>query len=1233
MSQTKIEESIPTQSSRSANRYQKTGDLITLPYTESTFITVSAATKYTSVCPGQATKFTGVIKLSPNLNEWKDTSIAPELIINDNSVFDSIKNQGSSSWGSLWNEWQFAWTGISYYGLANSTNSNSNTSTNQVYQFQSSSSNVISATTRTRSRNGSQNRTNPYGSSISTIGQKSISTAYNPYIQSSIVKFVATGLKANTQLYAFFDGIDVNPWINPDNVSVYPFTGIAGYAQKGFGTPIITDSNGNISGIFLIPAGYPPNTNKTILDINSIDYSTFFNTGAQTRRFTAGDKTFRLISSSTNLTGVDAASIETFVEAEYVVAGLQNTSSDAIQSTRFSPYSRRNLLSDNTVQYNDIIKTNLTSTINYVDPLSQSFSIEGYSEGLFVTSLDLYFQNKSDTRPVTVYVVSTENGIPTYKILPFSQKTLNPDTILRIKTSNNNSVTFGVDEIISGITSGASGTIKVAQTVNNSSVRYNLILKNHNGISFLPGEQIVINRNPQITNVNFYIDSDSGYVEKINVTSFGSAYTASGTTVSLLGDNAGGVVPVLTPSVYDGKIYNVSVGQNSGYYSAPTVVINGGDATAKATAIFKVNNPAVKMGIATSADASIKTTFTFDSPVYLQNNTKYAFVIATDSSDHKIYTARVGDNLLNSSNVATAKPYVGSIFKSQNSAAWVEDQIEDVKFNLNRAVFTTNTNGSVDLKNSNLNRVILPENPIEVSNTVGTSSLFGSNSRVVRIHHPNHGMKLGDVVILSGVIGVGATGNILGMPASYLNGFFNIGNVGIDDYTIFIPDSVWTSPVISNSGRGGGINVTATTNKLFQVLYPQISTLEFNSTSVAHSIQTTYGNAVDYTSTGDYTLTSSYENISPGDNYYFTNSRIIASQQNEAYHSGPVELNGKNTLNYNIIISTTNDNVSPIIDLERTNVITIGNRVDNPTGTEKRFGTKTQILTVPGGTGYDPTTGTQIVDVAIINYTGLSGGVFGLTVGSSSRLVQGGVDAQIVSVDAGNRVLQLIDVNGGLFSALGNSSPITQSSSGSSATINSVVYKKAIVTGWDGTSQLTVKVLTDSTFQTEDIIRNFAGSSPYPTVTVSGVTNAVGFLYVDNTQSVNTSVTSKYVTKEVTMATAATALQARTYANLFANSDIKLYYKVKPDGSTKKMSELQWNPFNGTGYSDNDSTTVPTTNKALSSSIEDVNSYLEYVYSANNLTSFKSFAIKIVFTPSNPALAPRLEDLRVVAHS
>lgn len=1243
-SQTSLEEVNASNSQRTADGYKKSGDLITLPFTEQETISNPFATKTIDINPGKANRFCGSMTLNPNIDEWKDTTTSPELIVNENSVFDSIKNNVSDVWGSIWNEWQITWTGTPLYNLANSTNFD----TLSVNQFDTSTSSVIKGITRTRTRNGTQNRISPYGSTSVSTKQKTISSVYNPYIRSKIVKFVARGLEPNTKLYAFFDGIDINAWVNPDDVTniTTPFTGIAGYSEKGFGESIITDSNGNISGQILIPNGYAPIKGKKTVDYQFI--STFFNTAGVERKFTAGTKTFRLTSSETNSS--DNLSVKTFADAEYIVAGNLEDNSNTIISTRIPSISRRTVSDKDTIQYigNSVVNVNQSGLL---DPIAQTFVISGFEEGMFANSVDLYFASKNNPsgentdRPVTIYLTETNGGIPTRKILPFSEVSMNPDTVLRIKISTDvpNGIKFLVNDVISGRSSGATAIVKKELTVTTTGTRYNLILSNHNGIEFLPEEEIVINRSPAVTETKFYIDKDSGIVESIKVTNFGSGYsTVSGsTTITINGDNGGsfGTAATAVAEIYDGKIYNIVLtNRGSGYYAPPSVTITsntGSDATAET--VFRVTNPAVKMGIATSTDASIRTRFRFESPVYLQNDSTYAIGITSSSSDYKLYSSRIGDALINSTVLATPKPNVGSLFKSQNSSPWIEDEIEDIKFNLNRCVFNTNTVATIDLVNNNLDYVVLPSNPITVDSTLGSSSLFGANPQILKIHHPNHGMKQGDTVILSNITGLGSPETIFGIPVSIINGMHFISNVGIDDYCIFIPTDLWNnaSVTLTGSGTGGGSQVKATTNKTFQILQSQVSTLAFPSSSVSHSVRTTKGKAIDSVTTDEYTLDLPV-NITPGDNYYFDSNKVIASTNNEILRKGGTLLNSEKSFKYMLTLSTDRDNVSPVVDLSRCNVITIGSKLDNPTGNESRFGAKSQTLTVPTASSYVLSSSTQYIRTTVLKYSNASGGSFAVSGGSNGRLIQSatGISGQIVSV-VGDTI-KLIDVtpSDSVFSSLYQ---ITQNVGAATvtATVTEVTNKSGIITGWDsGTGLLKVKLTSEVPFAVGDLINdNAAGTSPITARTISNASGTYGFLYVDEISPIGGSVYSKYLTKEVTLDTPAESLDCKITANLYNNSDIKVMYKIKPDGSTEDFSNIGWQYFNTTGLSDNNSSIIPSSLKSFSPSVEDLSSYIEYKYTANNLTPFKSFAIKVLFTGSNPALAPRLEDIRVIAHS
>ena len=84
----------------------------------------------------------------------------------------------------------------------------------------------------------------------------------------------------------------------------------------------------------------------------------------------------------------------------------------------------------------------------------------------------------------------------------------------------------------------------------------------------------------------------------------------------------------------------------------------------------------------------------------------------SSSKKYEMYTARMGQTTLDSSRLISKQPYLGSMFKSQNSTTWTAEQNEDVKFTINRAKFTTGTTATVTLVNDTLTTKVLPLNPI-----------------------------------------------------------------------------------------------------------------------------------------------------------------------------------------------------------------------------------------------------------------------------------------------------------------------------------------------------------------------------------------------------------------------------------------------------------------------------------------------------------------------------------------
>lgn len=95
-------------------------------------------------------------------------------------------------------------------------------------------------------------------------------------------------------------------------------------------------------------------------------------------------------------------------------------------------------------------------------------------------------------------------------------------------------------------------------------------------------------------------------------------------------------------------------------------------------------------------------TFTFPQLVYLTPG-EYALVFQTSSVNYFIYAAVLQQPILGSSSIASSVPYVGSIFRSQNSDAWTPYQNQDLMFRVWQAQFNPSVPATVELDDIGLN--------------------------------------------------------------------------------------------------------------------------------------------------------------------------------------------------------------------------------------------------------------------------------------------------------------------------------------------------------------------------------------------------------------------------------------------------------------------------------------------------------------------------------------------------
>ena len=313
----------------------------------------------------------------------------------------------------------------------------------------------------------------------------------------------------------------------------------------------------------------------------------------------------------------------------------------------------------------------------------------------------------------------------------------------------------------------------------------------------------------------------------------------------------------------------------------------------------------------TSTDASVATTFNFPSPVYIQENTEYAFVLLANSQEYNVYVSRVGQTNLGSDRTISQQPYAGVLFKSQNGSTWTAEQNEDVKFKMKRAEFS-NVTGNVTFTNDSLPVRSLKTNPIRTTN----------GSHIIRVFHPNHGMHgTGNNVTLAGFE---ASTNYNGITGSSINGTYtDLTNITLDSYDVAIADST----LATASGDTGGTTITATQNRLYDVASLNIQTMTVPNTNITYAMRPTSGKSVHGTET-EFVLTpaTSKINVIANDNIYFEVPQVVASDINQTN-----EMSGNKSLFVTCSLTTSNTKLSPVIDTQRISMITVQNRLNSPT--------------------------------------------------------------------------------------------------------------------------------------------------------------------------------------------------------------------------------------------------------------------------------------------------------------
>ena len=1007
-----------TDAQRSNKNYQRTGDIVTLPYVDVVSIEQPYATRVENLNPVLSFSWTGSITLTPSSDEWFEENFLPDITINRDGNFNAVLAATRGRLGTVWGATELTWTGREVSTTQRVVNAASTliSSGRGVSpgglnrRFEIRERTLRNATFQTVTDTFTATRWGLQTSIAERVdtrlqADRQISNELIPFMRSKTIDFVASGLKPFTRVYPYFDNVDVSAYTSSNGGSVVGSTATRAVTAGGSWTTL---SSIVIKDFWL---HNHMGQSKTI----KVYYSTT-GTGNWVQLGTDFTQSFRTKSDLIIPGGPFAVS--------------PNDDGDLWIRIDLEPMEH---FSWSDIEFLDQGSTAISRNIIELE----SFRFTNYGGGLTNT---WGFNNNSDEG-----VFANRGAIPDWNNLTSTQF-----NSLQIRAST---ARFKIRD---GAKTNVpeSGTILVTD---NSTITSNALVSDATGTVAgkfqIPDPKVVGNPKFRTGTRKFRLTSNSNNSE-VGIETFAEAdFSSSG----ILQNRQRTFVATRNATLVTRRvesrttttrrrtsiIASTALPETTRTFTAwldplaqsVQVLSEGGEFLTKIDIFFSTKDERVPVelqlremengnvtskiipssrvvveaeDILTSADGSVGTSFVFPSPLYVAEGVEFAIVLLTDSEEYTVFISKMGEVDLQGGRTVSKQPYLGVLFKSQNNSTWTAYDFEDLKFTLYRAQFETNTNGVLELENRPYPQRNLDVDPIEcfagsstikvsqydhhmyntsnnveisgvTTNTFGTlngavadtdtriklssvSSAWPDSGETVSIRIYNDDKDYvaeNDDVAEYGVISEIVSGTLIrsigvdpdapvitgasrgispGIAAAdwdsdqnielYTYNGIQLQNVnkthkslidfGLDYYTLDATDTA------TDDLTFGGDEVYATENALisnYQILIP---TNVHTDTKLTPTIEFTSGTSANGTETSFSTLAA--EGTTLIDNVELSSLRMIASPANEAEEFG-----GDRSCKVTLTLSTTSDNLSPIVDLERTSVVAMTNRLDNIT--------------------------------------------------------------------------------------------------------------------------------------------------------------------------------------------------------------------------------------------------------------------------------------------------------------
>ena len=737
---------------------RKTGEIITLDYSEVEFIKQSTATRTENVTPFVINFWSGKLELTPSSDTWVDTvRIDPKITTSEGNysqvmalatdMFNVDPQTGYAP--SVWGSWEINWTGREVVNTNQLREEETNFFKNyqygtyfvNPYYYPAQVANVYRTNTKvfedlyqetiltgTKTRTGTTTLVSEQFNTTS-LGDKVINRDLVQYIRSRNIQFVGKNIKPLTQVYAFFDGVDVTKYCVPKLLEI-----------------------SMVSGVF--------ETGETVL--GDTDYFSVDNNVA-----TSPSIVFRV------------------AQSNHKDGPYNNPTS----SYSLNPYT------------NQPISSTYSSTSNClnIDIFSLSSQYQGQYFGWVESGMTLIGQTSGAIAKITsVRLISDEYSFISGSFyIPDPNATINPkfEAGTKVFCLINNSINNkSIASTLAETTYTSSGIIETVQeeiiSTRNAVIETKEEVQTEN-ISVSQGS--VLLSSTQISSVNAFSGVGNNCFAYIDPLAQSFIIQDSGQDSSRIS----GVFITRCDLFFKSKDTNnipvwIQIRTMQNGYPSQTIV-------PFSEVILSTDS------INTSDNGSVSTPVVFSSPVYLEGGKEYAIVIGSNSSNYNVFISRVGETDLLTQSYISTQPYLGSLFKSQNASTWEASQFEDLKFTLYRANFVSS--GTVEFYNPELT----PGNS-QVPTLMPNSLIL--NSRKLRIglstYLNDSSLNIGNTILQQGTNG---TGNYIG-NAGIATGTLQVINPGIG-YTPSSGSYTFNNvPLLSvtGNGRDATANITIGSN-------------------------------------------------------------------------------------------------------------------------------------------------------------------------------------------------------------------------------------------------------------------------------------------------------------------------------------------------------------------------------------------------------------------------------------